>query len=483
MTRRLTGALALLVGAALAAGAQPAPASEVLTLDAFLARVRGSHPLVRQAEASRVEADARALAARGGFDPYISAVWDTKRFKGIGYYDEFDARLVLPTRWGLDFKLGWERAAGQIINPERATPVEGLWSLGVALPIGPRLFTDERRTALRAAEIALDAADADRDAALAGVVESAARDWGSWAEADRRARIAEEGVTLARFRFEAVRRRVVTGDAAGIDSVEARAELIARELQLVDARAAARGARLTAEAWLWNADGSPATLPAGVRPAELAVLGAESALQISPDAVAAIVARHPFVQQANAKWRTADAQRQLAAANVLPSASVDLSGLAAGNSLGAVRPPTVSGEETKFSGGLRLPLFVRKELGTLRAAEQRARALRFERDRVLRDVEVKARRALIEIEAVDTQLERQREVVSAAERLLAAEQQRFDAGESSLLVVNLRERTLLDERMRLATLVGRRARALGTLAVALGQPGTAAGTAGAMTDR
>lgn len=483
MISRVVGALALLAGAAFGAGAQQNAATDILTLDDFLSRVRRSHPLVQQAEATRVEADARALAARGNFDPYISAIWDTKRFKGIGYYDEFDARLVLPTRWGLDFKLGWERAAGQIINPERATPVEGLWSLGVSLPVGPRLFTDERRTALRAAEIALDAADADRDAALASVVESAARDWGSWSEAERRARIAEEGVALARFRFEAVRRRVVTGDAASIDSVEARAELIARELQSVDARAAARGARLTAEAWLWNADGSPATLPASVQPADVAVLSAEQILEVSSDAVATIVARHPYVQQATAKWRTADAQRQLAAVNVLPSASVDLSGLASGNSLGAVRPPTLSGEESKFSGGLRLPLFVRKELGNLRAAEQRTRVLRFERDRVRRDVEVKARRALIEIEAVDAQLDRQREVVAAAERLLAAEQQRFDAGESSLLVVNLRERTLLDERVRLAALVGRRARALGTLAVALGQPGAFTDGSGGMTDR
>jgi hypothetical protein len=41
--------------------------------------------------------------------------------------------------------------------------------------------------------------------------------------------------------------------------------------------------------------------------------------------------------------------------------------------------------------------------------------------------------------------------------------------------VNLRERALLDERLRLATAVSRRARALGTIAVALGTPAYSAG--------
>jgi hypothetical protein len=44
--------------------------------------------------------------------------------------------------------------------------------------------------------------------------------------------------------------------------------------------------------------------------------------------------------------------------------------------------------------------------------------------------------------------------------------------------VNLRERALLDERLRLASLTARRARALGTLAVALGTTSLDAGGTG-----
>ena len=448
---------------------------DALTLDEFLARVRASHPQVRQAALARQVADAELLAARGAFDPSLSATWDTKDFKGIGYYDEIDARLTIPTPWGLDFKVGWERAAGQIINPERATPATGLLSAGIAIPLGPRLLTDERRTAMRQAELAQGAADADLDATLARVLQSAARAWGSWAESVRRASIATEGVELASFRLEALRRRVIEGDAAAIDSVEALAEVERRELQRLDAVAAMQSARLGIESWLWNADGTPERLAAGVEPAREARLAGESNIAATGDALAFLVARHPFVQQATARWRQADAQRRLAAVSLLPSASVELSGLSAGRSIGDVNFPQADGDDTKFAGSVRIPLFARRELGRLRAAEDRSRSLLLERDKVKRDVEIEAERALIELRVVDAQITRQAALLTMQERLLEAEQQRFTAGESSLLIVNLRERAVLDERLRVAALVSRRAVALGTLAVALGTPQLGAG--------
>jgi outer membrane protein TolC len=211
----------------------PLAAQDSLALPAFLAQVVANHPTAQQATLVRRQTAADLRAARGGFDPVVTAVWDLKRFNGVGYFDEFDARLTVPTPWGLDFKLGWENAAGEIINPERKTPASGLLSAGVSLPIGARLLTDERRTALRQAELADDAAEAERLGAVGRLVQQAAREWGNWAEASARARIAAEGVTLAQFRLDATRRRVLAGDAAAIDSVEAAGEFERRQVQLL----------------------------------------------------------------------------------------------------------------------------------------------------------------------------------------------------------------------------------------------------------
>lgn len=446
-----------------------------LSLDVFLTRVRAAHPQVRQAFLARQATAADLLAARGAFDPLLSASWDTKEFTGIGYYDEFEARLTIPTPWGVDVLVGWERAEGQIINPERATPARGLLSAGISIPVGPRLLTDERRTAVRQAELAQGAADADFDATLARLLQSAARAWGMWAEADRRATVARDGVGLASFRLVALRQRVREGDAAPIDTIEALAEFERRELARLDAEAASQSARLAVEGWLWRDDGTPAPLGAAVRPSATASLADESKLDVSGDVLAFLVARHPLVQQATARWRQADAARRLAAVSLLPSASVALSGLSAGSSFSEIELPSLNGGDAKLSAGVRIPLFARRELGRLRAAENRTRALRYERDRLKREVGLEAERALIELRVVDVLIERQGALLVMQDRLLAAEQERFVAGESSLLIVNLRERAVLDERLRVASLVSRRAIALGTIAVALGTPQLDAG--------
>lgn len=445
-----------------------ARAQEVISFEALLERVVATHPIARQAELARRQVAAEALGARGAFDPVLSATWDVKRFRGIGYYDEFDTRLTAPTPWGVDLMLGWERAAGQIINPERATPGEGLLSLGISLPIGPQLLTDRRRTSLRQAELADEVADAERAGAIAQLTDVVARDYGSWVEAHARRRIAADGEALARFRLTAVRARVEAGDAAAIDTVEAALELERRIVQRLEAEAAEAVARLALSAHLWTEDGRPDSLRAAAEPAavRLPEWVADSA---RADAFAArVLPMHPAVQASTARWLRADAQRRLSAVELLPSASVEISGLAAGRSIGEVPTPGVAGDDYKAGAALRVPLFARRERARLRVAEDRTRQLALERDRVRRVVEVQLARALLELRLLGEQLARQRRVTAGAEALLQAELRRFDAGESSLLLVNLRERSVLDERLKLAQLDARRAQALGGLAAAAG---------------
>ena len=452
--------LAVLLAGLIAPRAVVGQGADSLSLEAFLSRVRDTHPLAQQAMEQRRQVAQELRVARGGFDPSISATWDLKRFNGIGYFDELDARLTVPTPWGLDFTMGWERAAGQIINPERKTPGQGLLSAGVSLPIGPRLLTDERRTALRQAELADEGADADRDLAVARLLQGAARDWGSWWEGEARLGIAEEGVALAAFRLDAVRKRVIAGAGAAIDSVEALAEWERRRVLAIEARAAREAARLVVTGYLWGAQGEPVALPATSAPAGMRLV-------VSRLTLTGAIDRHPAVQQVQVRWLQADAQRRLALVSVVPSANLEVAGLGAGREFGAL---DLSGEDYKAGVSTRLPLLARREFGRLRSAEARTTQLRWERDRVRRDVALAVDRATVELRGVEGQLAGQRRVIVATEALLVAEQRRFETGASSLLIVNLRERAVLDERLRLAQLEGRRAAALGALVVALGDP-------------
>ena len=114
------------------------------------------------------------------------------------------------------------------------------------------------------------------------------------------------------------------------------------------------------------------------------------------------------------------------------------------------------------------PLLFLKETGKFSATGARLEYQQFERDRLRRDVEFDARAAIFELANLQRLLQRQTASVRNARLLRDAEQTRFENGESTLLILNLRERLVLDEAARLATLEGKVAAARGALALATG---------------
>lgn len=435
-----------------AAGGAP-EATTAVTWDDFAAQVRTWHPVARQAQLVVEQASAEQRVARGAFDPTLSAEWDRKRLGGVRYFDYGAAKLTLPTPLGPDVTVGWELGDGRFVNPDRRTGANGLLSVGVSLPVGQRLLTDERRTALAVARVLREAAGGERDAALNRLLVQAARDYGGWYEAWRRARIADEGRELAAFRLGAVRQRARAGEVPSIDTVEASLELQRREVQREEAVQALLVARLRAETHLWRAGHEPAALPADAVPAPgLAVGAAPDEATVSGWMVEAARA-HPEVRRATGRAAVATAQRRLVAQQRLPALAVRLAALEAAE--GGL-PADAEAGSAKLGASLSQPLLLLKERGRLDLAGAREEQQELELQRVRRDVVIGVRAAAAAIGALDRQLAAQRVAVTQARQLRDGEQRRFEEGESTLFLVNARERTVLDEEVRLAALEAKR---------------------------
>jgi hypothetical protein len=87
---------------------------------------------------------------------------------------------------------------------------------------------------------------------------------------------------------------------------------------------------------------------------------------------------------------------------------------------------------------------------------------------VRREVEFDARAAIFDLFNLERLRQRQVANVRNARLLRDAEQVRFDNGESTLLILNLRERLVLDEAVKLAAVEAKVAGARAALAVATG---------------
>jgi outer membrane protein TolC len=467
----LQACVVLLAAALSAPSSAPPPADSacVLPFERYYATVAAHHPVVRQARLLAEQARADLLAARGAWDPSMTATLSSKTFGGKEYYDYAEAALRIPTPLGADLKLGYERNVGEYASDDIRTPRRGLVTAGLSIPLGQRIATDERRAALRQARALVDVADADRRALVNKLLLDAAKDYARWYEAWRRLDVARGGVSLAAFRLGAVRGRVAAGEAAAVDTVEARLEVQRREVALLEADAAWFAATLAVSAHLWDARGMPVPLPDGTRPSAEGLRAEPIDPADVPEWLALALRRHPDLLKNAGKIRAQEALRLLAAQRLIPFAELSLASLADRDEAGEVAAP--SSDDVKTGLVVRSPLLFMRERGALGGYSSKLEAERVERDRLRREVELEVRTAANELLVLDRLLVLQRDAIAQARALRDAEQRRFDAGESSLLVVNLRERLVLDEELKLAALEAKYAGARAGLAVALGEPG------------
>ncbi len=459
--------------------ASVAPARDsvaALTFADFHAQVLAAHPVARQARLVRDQAREELRAARGAYDPTVSASLDQKTFDGTRYFNYVGAELKVPTPLGSDVKLSYERATGTYVARDRVTPPAGLLKLGLSIPVGQRVLTDERRNALAQAGALHRVAEADRRAALNKLLQQTAKDYAAWYEADRRRAVAHEGVALAEFRMRAVRARVARGEAAPIDTVESLLEVQRRTVQRYEAEQAYYGASLDVAGHLWDAS----TGGSEPRPVELArgtvpsVQGLEAEPVDStrlPAWLASAAREHPEALKAAARVDQAKAQRLFAMQQAIPFAELSINALAPRTDARSLGRRVEVDDNHVVGGTLRSPLLFLKERARFASADQRLEQQSLERARVRRAVELDVREAVNDLATTFAVLELQRTAVRQARQLLAGEQRRFENGESQLLTVNLRERLVLDEALKLASLEAKYVATRAALAVALGAPG------------
>jgi outer membrane protein TolC len=438
------------------------------TFPAFVDVVLAHHPVAQQAQLVARQARAELRQAWGAFDPKLVAAWDQKRFGGSDYFRYFDAEMKIPLPIGADVTLAYDRTVGRYANPDRRTEGGGTFSAGISLPLGQRIITDERRTALRQAQAARDAGEAERVGILNKLLFSAAKDYGAWYETWRRRAIAQEGEALADFRLRAVRQRVTNGESAPIDTIEALLELQRRQVTRYETEASFYVATLNLTAYLWDDAGRPLAMPGDAKPV-LDGMGRVGIDSLRLDALLSLATRrNPDLLKVQAKVQQAEADRLLATQGLIPLAEAKVAGLSERGGDASFFDRDRLNDNYKAALTVSTPLLFLKESGKFNATGAKLEFQQFERDRLRRDVEFDARAAIFDLSNLQRLLQRQQANVRNARLLRDAEQIRFENGESTLLILNLRERLVLDEAVKLAALEGKVAAARGALALATG---------------
>jgi outer membrane protein len=184
-----------------------------------------------------------------------------------------------------------------------------------------------------------------------------------------------------------------------------------------------------------------------------------------------VIAQHPDVRKAEGKVAQASAERSLARQAMIPLVSADLSALRGrGDGFDAGDALTRDGN---FKGAITVssPLLFFKERGKFQGTDAKAERADVELRETRRDVVLLVRTAINDLAQYGAQLTLQRDAVRLFRILSAGERAKFDAGESTLFLVNSRERQVLDEELKFVALQAKYLAARAALAVAAGAPG------------
>jgi len=437
-----------------------ANAQEVeLELNRVLDQVKVYHPVVQQADLIVRNRALNIRKQRGSFDPVIYGSIDQKDFQDKEYFKQNDAGLKIPTLYGVEFNGAYSSNRGAFLNPEMYTPGGGVASAGIKVPVGRGLLTDEKRAALRQAKIFGEAAEFERREILNNVIFDCINQYFSWAEAHNQFNVYDFSVVLARDRFQAVKRSFQLGDIPAIDTLESYIQLQNRTLLRAEYELKYLKETRLLSNFIWGDSLVPLTLADSTLPTDLELM--QLPLPIAKAQVDSLISNliytHPKLVFYDFKQQGLEIDRKLQVEYLKPQLDVKsnlLNEPIAGDPVGGFNP-------NDFKWGLEFgfPIFMRKARSSIDMTDIKIQDNSIALQAKALELENKLKQYFNAQNILRGQIALYRDAVRNYDRLLAAERQKFDSGESSLFLINSRENMLFSARFKLIELLAKYNRA------------------------
>ncbi len=412
-----------------------------MTIEQFLDEVLQAHPTSFSADLENDIASASLRNALGSFDPMFTLQYEYKTKEGIPTANKINTELELPfaTLFGPKLIAKYKRGEGSRINNVDRTVGEGEASIGLKVPLLQGIFTDKRRAELAKANFRFDLAKANQREQQNELLREASFAYWNWAEAYGQLDVAKAVLELAITRYKGIAERARQGEAAPIDSVEALLEVERRRGDFLKAIRKVESTTIKLSVFLWNRDGTPK--PVTAVPTKLPTLPSISDLQIQTDKRLALF-RRPEIGQIEFEQRSASVD--LAFNSEFQRPFIELSAEAM-----QYKFSTFGLNDYRFGLTVSQPLFFREANSNVQLAEIKVRRTDLKRLEIERKI-------IASIDDAVSAIERAKERVEVAEReveyaflVQEGERRKFQIGESTVLILNLRERATAEAQNKL----------------------------------
>lgn len=421
--------------------------SKYFSIDQYYATILTNHPVAKQAALLSETAQQEIRFAKGNFDPKLEAQYYNKEFQDKSYYRMADAYLSLPTRSPITPKIGFEQNEGELLNDIDKIPGNKQFMAGLSVPIGRGLITDERRIALKQAELLTTLAEAEQIKAINKLLLEATKEYWSWYYAHESYQLLTQGASVAGEIFRRVKLNQLNGEASALDTVQAKIMWQTRLVEKQEAYLDLQNSVIRLSNFLWDDAQNPVQLSQDAQPVVAATqsaigsVEAESLLSLAGE-------NHPELIKQTIKINQLEFDKRLARELLKPRLDLSYSLLSQPFTTAVFDPFNDYKLDVNFS----MPLFLRKERSKIALTDIKIKNAHWERTQQQRDIVNGVSAALNEVNNTTVLIQQQQSMVENYERLMQGELLNLENGESDLFKINIQQEKLIQSQMKLVKL-------------------------------
>lgn len=421
---------------------------QTLTFSGVMNRVQSAYPKVRGIAQERQAAAGKIREKQGAFDTTVSLGLEYLSYNSASSRGKnaeasiTTATVEMAMRSGAKLIVGRDANSGLVKSPISSTGSDGTIYAGIKLPLLRGAGVNEKSIAELQAKLGLPLAEAAITQVVVASKAAAGSAYWEWVAAGKKRKVATDLLALASLRAKQIAREVELGSQPPIAITEAEQEVRRREASLNKADRDVQKTSIKLAGYLWQDDGTPLPPPSVEElpsdmpaPAFLEV----ARLQASREDA---LAKRPEILAIALQLSTVGLDERLANNDSRPDLSVVLQ---PGQDMGRL------GIGDTLKAGINFSVPVGRWDATGRRDTARAKTIKLTQDR-----ELVKRQVLLEVDdawsAINASVERYLATdaeVTLAKRLEDGERKRFAEGDSTLFLVNQRERATAEALGRL----------------------------------
>lgn len=418
----------------------------VLSYEDYLNNVLQNSPLAKRAENEQQYGALQYKAARGNYDPVISSDYNEKQFNGSHYFTNLQVEVKQPLFTSQYLRFGYDYGAGSYLNPELNTPSNGLSYLGLEVALLQGLLIDKRRAEVLKSKEYQQYYKAEKQAQINVLLLEASQHYFEWLFSIKQISLYTYFMGAADQRLAGIKELTNIGEKAAMDTIEAAIFFQARLLDMQNARIENQKSINAISFYNWQNNGLSF---------ESEILEPADSLEVYYNKLKFLVSEginqnggtNPVLLKYQSFQRVLEIENRLKKEMIKPYVSIKYNFIL-NNSYSL--NPVLSGKDYKVGLQISFPLFLRNPVNEYRMSRIHAENNAFELLNKTNELNVKMTVLKQTLALLNDQLKNAERSVLYSKLLVEAEKLKFDAGESSLFLLNTRENKWLESELKLS---------------------------------